>query len=56
MLEIVRSGFSSGAREAFSKEILGLAKKGSRSILIVPEQQTVMGYPESIVMPRKNHS
>lgn len=42
MLKIVRSGFSSGARDAFSKEIKLLCEKGKPSYLIVPEQQTVM--------------
>ena len=42
MLKIVRSGFSSGAREAFFKEIAELTESGRSSILIVPEQQTVM--------------
>ena len=42
MLEIVRSGFSSASREAFSEEILRLTEQGRKSLLIVPEQQTVM--------------
>ena len=42
MLEIVRSGFSSAARESFSMEIKSLCVRGRRSLLIVPEQQTVM--------------
>ena len=42
MLEIVRSGFSSAARESFYNKISELTAKGAPSILIVPEQQTVM--------------
>ena len=53
MLKIVRSGFSSSARDAFSKEILRLMESGKRSVLIVPEQQTVMaeGLMSSILPP-----
>lgn len=42
MLEIVRGGFSSAVRDSFKDEILRLVNRGERSILIVPEQQTVM--------------
>ena len=42
MLRILRSGFSSSAREAFAAEIAGLVADGKRACLIVPEQQTVM--------------
>ena len=42
MLHIVRGGFSSAVRDAFAEEILRLVSKGEKSILIVPEQQTVM--------------
>lgn len=42
MLRIVRSGFSSGARDAFCNSIKRLSSQGKRSYLIVPEQQTVM--------------
>ena len=53
MLEIVRSGFSSAAREAFSEEIMRLTEDGRRSLLIVPEQQTVMaeGLMSSLLPP-----
>ncbi len=42
MLKIVRSGFSSSLREAFSVAIADRLAAGKRAILIVPEQQTVM--------------
>lgn len=42
MLEIVRGGFSSAIRDVFSEEILRLSSDGRPSIMIVPEQQTVM--------------
>ena len=42
MLKIVSSGFSSAAREAFCREIKKIHALGRKSILIVPEQQTVM--------------
>ena len=50
MLKIVRSGFSASAREAFCKEIESLCEKGSKSCLIVPEQQTVIA--ESMMSER----
>jgi len=53
MLEIVRSGFSFETRESFYSEIKELTNKGERSILIVPEQQTVMaeGLMSSLLPP-----
>ena len=53
MLEIVRGGFSSAIRDAFSEEILRLVSDGRPSILIVPEQQTVMaeGLMSTILPP-----
>ena len=42
MLKIVRSGFSSSAKEAFYSEIERLYRGGRKCQLIVPEQQTVM--------------
>lgn len=42
MLKIVRCGFSSGARDAFAREISALCDRGERAYLIVPEQQTVL--------------
>ena len=42
MLKIVRSGFSASAREAFCREIEELCQNGSKSCLIVPEQQTLI--------------
>lgn len=42
MLKIVRSGFSASAREAFCREIEALCQSGSKSCLIVPEQQTLI--------------
>ena len=42
MLRIVRSSFSSSARESFYKRISELSAAGKSSFLIVPEQQTVM--------------
>lgn len=42
MLKIVRSGFSSAARDAFTSSISVRSAEGLRSCLIVPEQQTVM--------------
>ena len=42
MLKIVRSGFSSAVRDSFFREIAGLTEKKKASLLIVPEQQTVM--------------
>ncbi len=42
MLKIVKSGFSSSAREAFYDRIATLVKEEKRAFLIVPEQQTVM--------------
>ena len=42
MLNIVRSGFSASARNAFCRRIEMLVSEGRKAILIVPEQQTVM--------------
>ena len=42
MLKIVLSGFSLAARDRFCHEISGIVASGGRSLLIVPEQQTVM--------------
>lgn len=42
MLRIVKSGFYSGGRERIYEEIKRLSDEGKRSILIVPEQQTVL--------------
>ena len=43
MLRIIRSGFSSSGREKIYEEIKSLTSREQRCILIVPEQQTVMG-------------
>ncbi len=42
MLKIIRSGFSCAGKEEVKKEIKALVEDGKRSIMIVPEQQTVM--------------
>ena len=52
MLKIVRSGFSSAARDAFISAIAKRSDEGQRSCLIVPEQQTVMAESlMSLILP-----
>ena len=41
MLNLIEGGFFSGGREALRERIAALTEQGKRSILIVPEQQTV---------------
>lgn len=53
MLKILQSGYPGAAREAFCREIGLINNRGEKSILIVPEQQTVMaeGYMARVLPP-----
>ncbi len=47
MLRIIEGGFNSGISEIIAKEILARTERGERSLLIVPEQQTVIAEGEA---------
>ncbi len=46
MLNIIKSGFTSGGAERIREGILKKTEKGERSLLIVPEQQTLLAEAE----------
>ena len=46
MLNIIKSGFTTGGQERIKKDILERTLRGERVLLIVPEQQTVMAEAE----------
>ena len=53
MLRIIKSGFYSDGKKRIIEEIASLTSQGKKSLLIVPEQQTVMteGYVSKLIPP-----
>ncbi len=46
MLNIIKGGFTSGAHERIKREILKRTEQGKKTLLIVPEQQTLLAESE----------